>query len=228
MRADYFVAVFTPSQVAALTACVKTADSLSSQAIPKSNAAVCSSTSTCQKSVLVRRPCNRFYGSGVVGKGVDWLVVFRNIPNKKFVIVASRCQHATFIMRPLETTNFLLVSIQTHLIRLLRPRISDVNQPIPAPRRQIMLPRSGFLPRKRPNTSSVPFHASHSLLLRGIPQLDFALSGANGEMSTTLGPCNARDDIFSGGKIAQFGNSACGCGPKVDGGTESHGEEVLG
>jgi hypothetical protein len=62
-------------------------------------------TSAGQKSVMVRRPGDRFHSGDMFGKGVNWLKRTQ-VPNKELVVVASGRQVLT-VGRPLEAANFL-------------------------------------------------------------------------------------------------------------------------
>lgn len=82
------VVVLTEHQVTNLTSSVDRVNWLQRQRVPELNASI-SGTSACgEKSVLMRRPANCFYSSGVLRESSHGLAAL-NVPDEQFVVVAS-------------------------------------------------------------------------------------------------------------------------------------------
>ena len=229
--AHNLIAIFRPCQITNLTAGIDAVDTGPREAIPKSNASVGGSSSAGEKAVLMRRPRDRFDGGGVIGKGVNGLSVFFDVPDEKLVVVSPARQHVSFVEGPLEPAHFLLVRAQPRFVRSLRPGVAQMNETIPAPRSQkagSSRSSGGCFPRKGADACRVSFHGTDEFASGGIPELNVPSGGPDGEMLAGLRPGDGSDSVFGGGQVAQLGDAAGARRPEVDAASETDRQKVLG
>ena len=105
---------------------------LQSVRVPETNVAVCSSSTRSQKAILMRRPAYSLDCSCVLVE-LDYWLVWVQIPNHQFVIVAARCE-LLIIEAPLQAANLLLVTHQLAEVRALSPQVSLQNVTVTAAR----------------------------------------------------------------------------------------------
>mmetsp|Transcript_31408 Transcript_31408/g.59737 ORF Transcript_31408/g.59737 Transcript_31408/m.59737 type:complete len:488 (-) Transcript_31408:17-1480(-) len=237
MRTNKLIAILRKGQIANLTPRINTINPLPRQTIPKANTPIRRSPSARQQPMLMRTPSDRLDRRRMIRKRVKRLSVLLHIPHQQLVIVPARREHGTLVERPLQPAHLLLVPAQPHLVRRIRPRIAEVDEPIARSRREeggmsggrsARAPASRELPGERADAGRVSRHGAHELRRGCVPELDVAAGAADGEVTSALAPRDGGDGVLGGTQIAELGDAGGGGAPEVDAASESDGEDVLG
>ena len=140
------------------------------------------------------------------------------VPHHELIIVPAAGQ-LTVVAVPTEAAHLLLVTDEAAEPVLRGAHVAVVDESVSRARRQDV-----GVPGEGANPGGVAFHGPQTTGSFGIPYLNMAVAGANGEMCAFLDPRHARDGVLVEG--AEFGDAAALGVPHVDAGAESDTNDV--
>ena len=217
MRADQFITVLAPRQIAHLTSSVDFLDHLPLSRIPEFDAAVGRPAARRQKGVLVRRPRDRFYGSGVLAKFPERGFI-QLVPDHEFVIVPPRGELPVLGV-PVQAADFLLMPDEFAEVLLRLADVAVVDEAVAAAGGEdVVVPGEGADP------GGVARHGAEAALFVGVPDLDEAFVGADCDVRAALDPGDGCDDVVL--EVAELVHFAGMGVPHVDAGAKADPQDV--
>mmetsp|Transcript_45852 Transcript_45852/g.139263 ORF Transcript_45852/g.139263 Transcript_45852/m.139263 type:complete len:444 (+) Transcript_45852:221-1552(+) len=223
---DELVAIAGPGEVAHLTSGVDAVEGGAAEGVPEADAPIGRTTPGSQESVLVGTPRDRLDGGGVLGEAVDGTAgVILDVPHEELVVVPAGRQvgRGRLVRGPLQTAHLLLVAGEAGRVGSAGPHVPQVNHTVPAAGGE-----GGAGPGEGTDAGAVAGHGTDRAALDGIPDLDLAAVGTDGEVGASLGPGYGRDDVVVLGEVAQLGDLGGARGPEVDARAEADCQNIQG
>jgi len=221
VRRDDFLAsgVLAPLEGRDLRAGVDGVDALAGQGVPEADGSVRSTTSGSEEVLLEGGPSESLDRGGVVGEG-ELGGVLVDIVDVDNVVIATRSELRT-VVRPLEATDLLGVVLERGDEVVLDADVVVVDRGIARAGGEHVL-----VPGQSSDAGRVTSESAEGLAGLSIPQLDTAIVGTDGDVTSFLGPLDRGDGVRSLSRHQLYDGTVRGV-PEVGSVGQSNGKDVV-